>query len=563
MDTRTLPKDQTKLDRRWTVPAWSARPPALPLLVPIGILCCVVLIRTAWLCDDAYLTFRTIDNFVHGYGLRWNVAERVQAFTHPLWLFLLTPAYALTREIFLTSLIVSIALSLAAIAVLAARVARTNLTALLGVAVLFLSRAFVDYSTSGLENPLSHLLLALFAAVYLSEGESAGDQTEAGFGGGSGRDRLLDLTLIASLCAVNRMDTVLLLGPAVAAAWLSRRGRRGARVALLGMVPFLAWEIFSLIYYGSPFPNPAYAKLGSGLGPGTLIVQGFHYLEHTIRRDPLTLMVIAAGLASPVLFRRECPSLALPAGILLYLAYVVRIGGDFMGGRFLAAPLLLSVLLLSRIRLEKRPLVAIASSAAVVLLGLAWPNAPILTGPGFGRDVTGFQDAHGVADERRVYFQRCGLLQWRPGKAMPVWPTGKTGRGFRKAEEPAVEAHLSVGLRGFVAGPRLHIVDLYGLGDPLLARLPAMRDPRWRIGHFRRHVPPGYLSTLQTGVNAFEDEELGRFYEELALITRGPIWSGERWRAIVRMNLGRSDSLIDRDRYRDPKSGETEASGST
>jgi hypothetical protein len=45
------------------------------LLVAALLLVAVVLIRTAWICDDAYITFRTIDNFLHGFGLRWNVAE--------------------------------------------------------------------------------------------------------------------------------------------------------------------------------------------------------------------------------------------------------------------------------------------------------------------------------------------------------------------------------------------------------------------------------------------------------------------------------------------------------
>ena len=39
----------------------------------------LLLIRTAWLDDDAYITFRTVDNVLHGYGLRWNVLNRVQA----------------------------------------------------------------------------------------------------------------------------------------------------------------------------------------------------------------------------------------------------------------------------------------------------------------------------------------------------------------------------------------------------------------------------------------------------------------------------------------------------
>ena len=49
-----------------------------------------VLLRTAWLSDDALITFRTVLNFTHGYGLTFNVAERVQAYTHPLWMLMLT-----------------------------------------------------------------------------------------------------------------------------------------------------------------------------------------------------------------------------------------------------------------------------------------------------------------------------------------------------------------------------------------------------------------------------------------------------------------------------------------
>lgn len=59
-------------------------------------------VRTAWLCDDAYITLRTVSNFVAGFGPRFNVAERVQAFTHPLWFLLETPVFALSRENFYT-----------------------------------------------------------------------------------------------------------------------------------------------------------------------------------------------------------------------------------------------------------------------------------------------------------------------------------------------------------------------------------------------------------------------------------------------------------------------------
>src|SRR5512138_1134627 len=101
----------------------------------------MVLFRTAWVCDDAYITFRTIDNFVHGYGLRWNVDERVQAFTHPLWLLVLTPFYAATREPWLTSMLLSIAISMATAGMMAFRIARTPWTGAAAVLALLLSKS--------------------------------------------------------------------------------------------------------------------------------------------------------------------------------------------------------------------------------------------------------------------------------------------------------------------------------------------------------------------------------------------------------------------------------------
>jgi arabinofuranosyltransferase len=110
----------------------------------------LLLIRTAWLDDDAYITFRTIDNFLNGYGLRWNTINRVQAYTHPLWMMVITPFAALTGEMYHSSLLASIGISLAAVGVM-----------LRGVAGSPRPRSsccrrwrfsFVDYSTSDSES---------------------------------------------------------------------------------------------------------------------------------------------------------------------------------------------------------------------------------------------------------------------------------------------------------------------------------------------------------------------------------------------------------------------------
>ena len=56
------------------------------------------IVHAGWMCEDAFITLRTVDNWVNGFGLRWNVAERVQSYTHPLWMLCLTPVYWLTRS---------------------------------------------------------------------------------------------------------------------------------------------------------------------------------------------------------------------------------------------------------------------------------------------------------------------------------------------------------------------------------------------------------------------------------------------------------------------------------
>lgn len=46
-------------------------------------------INYAWLCDDIFISFIYAKNFLEGNGLVYNPGERVEGFTHPLWVFFL------------------------------------------------------------------------------------------------------------------------------------------------------------------------------------------------------------------------------------------------------------------------------------------------------------------------------------------------------------------------------------------------------------------------------------------------------------------------------------------
>jgi len=109
-----------------------------------------------------------------------------------------------------------------------------------------------------------------------------------------------------------------------------------------------------------------------------------------------------------------------------------------------------------------------------------------------------------------------------------------------------VATRLTIGFFGFYAGHRIHVVDTLALADPLLARLTP--EPRfdWRVGHFLRHVPEGYLETLISGENRIANRDLAQYYDRLRYVIAGPLWAPRRLLEIARLNTGAYDSLLRR-----------------
>ncbi len=506
----------------------SVRPKWLALAA-VAVLLGLVL-RAAWVTEDAYITLRTVDNWVHGYGLRWNVDERVQGYTHPLWMFALSAVYWITREGYASAVSLGVLTTLAALLGLI-RCARSAGHAVAAVTLLALSRAFVEFSTSGLENPLSHFLVALFVWLYALRGAS-----------------LRMLTLAGALLALNRIDALIIAIPALLhASWQSYRAqgaKHTAQQVLAGAWPYLAWEAFSFFYYGFLFPNTAYAKLNTGLPAREVARQGLAYVLNALAWDPPLLIVIGLALGVAVVQRRTHDRM-LALGVALYVAYVIAIGGDFMLGRFLTLPLFLAVCIIA---ISLLPLEEPTRMAAVLFpfLLLYWhPSAT---------DRYPIGDFHhdGVADERAYYHDQSTLMMFTRTRGLPNHGWAVEGNAARSRREQ-VRVAENVGLFGFYAGPTLHIIDPLALIDPLLARLPARYDPNWRVGHYRRMVPPGYVETVRSGQCQMTDRSLCRYYAKLKEVIAGPLWSWSRLKTLFALNFGRYDDLIDRERYMYPE----------
>ena len=511
-------------------------PDALAALLTLIFL--AALIRTAWISDDASITLRTLLNATHGFGLRFNIAERVQTFTHPLWLAVLALAYKLTANVYFAAFAASLFFSTAAFW-LAVTQARSIYQAVLAAAVLLFSRAFVDFATSGLENPLSYALLAAFVTYYIRGEESSAPAAPA-----ASKRWLIGLWLLTALLYLTRPDDVLIVAPLLGlACWRVRRPRTVIGAAVLGVLPAIAWTLFSIVYYGFPFPNTAYAKLGMGIDRWELWTQGSLYLIDSIDRDPLTLTMIGFAIVLAIFHRRPAAR-ALAVGLVLYLVYVVSIGGDFMAGRFLAASVFAAVLLTAWLVTGSRPF-WIGATVALLLVGSASAHVPLWSNSAFD-DSAG--RGTGIIDERGVYFKDRSLVR---AKRMtfrePDWPSaGRTQPPLR-----VLDACGLMGSAGLDFGPYTHLLDECALADPLLARLPAVFNVEWRSGHYRRMIPAGYRETLQGNGNVLQDPGLREFYDRLQTITRSDrLWSLARFRTILQMNLGAYNGLVDRAYYR-------------
>jgi arabinofuranosyltransferase len=488
-----------------------------------------VFLANAWLGDDAYITFRVVDNFVNGYGLTFNPDERVQAYTHPLWMFLLSAAYLVTSDLFYTTLAISLALCAMALGTVFRRLQSLWRSALF-LGLLLSSKAFIDYTSSGLEYPLSFLLLAIFYCRFFLVARTAGAISPT---------ELIGLGFIASLAFLNRSDAILLYaGPLLYLAVIAWPVYRARLFMFFGaaFAPAILWLLFSYVYYGFPFPNTYYAKVATGIPRSLQLRQGMAYVANSINFDPFTLGLI--GLASAVAIRvRRLPEIAAIASALLYVVYTISVGGDFMSGRFFAMPLFIAAMVI--VWIVTRREMALILGAGLIAYNIIAPLAPIKTRASYD-GAWAWRLQNGVKDERGHYHQITNVLFYAPFRTLPDHVWFREGISFRNSPEKA-SVQGSIGFFGFNAGPSKYVIDRNALSDPLLARLPVSESLYFEFysGHFFRELPDGYFESRQQGKNLIVDPLIHEYYDKLMNVTAGPIFSGSRMGNIWDLNFGR------------------------
>ncbi len=507
----------------------------------------------AWVSDDAYITFRVVDNAVHGYGLRWNIDERVQAYTHPLWMLIHIPFYYVYRNIFLLNIALSAAFAAAAVTVAMRSIDASLLhKACLILLPLALSKAFRNHIINGLEAPLMLFLLACFWHSFLRAPQ-----------------RMYRLLFITSLVMLTRLDGIVVT--CLPVLWrLSNLRFRDFSIprAMAATSPITGWLAFCLVYYGFLFPNTKYAKLNSGFTTSDYVQQGWHYLEQFRIFDYFGYLCIVLSLICAVGFvlhtfakrltdkrTDTAPFVIAPlmaTSILLQIAYVIRIGGDFMNGRFFVTPFFLSLILVYYCLSHIRPLALAFIASAMLAIAYSRYN--------FDRE-HGYINQYGIYDERHYYawkqalFKKGGFIsntlngaffakgpnvirrQPNDTKVKLNWDIPEDWQAHKKVIQTGY-----IGVLGYAADPRLIIVDSLGLADPLIARLPCIPFES-HVGHYLRAIPKGYMYARSTGDMSQMAPPLHAYYTKLNLVTSGDLWSLERFKTIAAFQLGEYNDL--------------------
>jgi hypothetical protein len=320
--------------------------------------------------DDAYISFRYARNLALSGELVFNLGERVEGYTNFLWTVILALGIKLGLGPVALSRFLGVALGIGTLAVvvrMSLRLAGETCSRWHLMAPLLLAAmgAFACWCSGGLETQLFTFLVTLGFDLVLGEVTSGRGYASAA---------------VFAFAAMTRPEGAMFFALASLFRFLTnlRRERRvlprNFELAWLGLflglfAPYFAWRWH---YYGWPFPNTFYVKSSGASGTWKL---GAYYLRRFSEDYGvhfLLLLVLLGRAARDDDRRRDLRLLAVLVW-LTFAAYVVKVGGDFMGlYRFFLPVVPLGAVVLSesarRLYEQLRPRLGVWFSAAALVL---------------------------------------------------------------------------------------------------------------------------------------------------------------------------------------------------
>jgi hypothetical protein len=286
--------------------------------------------------DDAVTSMQYAKNLVLGNGLVFNVGERVDGYTNFLWVLFMAPLYAFSRLLSLdfVALLIQVTIGIEALVlgllfVVASRLWSARLGVFVALFLCVVDNSFTTWADLGLEVHFLAFWLLLALALWRSRLEQ----------------RALFTGLALAAAILTRPDAGLfgasVIGSELVEAGLaivrgSRReakalGRDALVMTAAWLVPYAVYFAWHYSYYGEPFPNTYYTKLG---GPIDAWSRGLDYLYEFL---DVRAWIPALGVFA-IFGVRDKTLRAVVAYLAVHTLYVVYVGGDFMPGQRFFVP---------------------------------------------------------------------------------------------------------------------------------------------------------------------------------------------------------------------------------
>ncbi|MBK8551514.1 MAG: hypothetical protein IPL53_10830 [Ignavibacteria bacterium] len=472
--------------------------------------------------DDAYISFRYVQNFVDGNGLVFNIGERVEGYTNLLWVLILSVVVFLKFQIETTSQNLSLLFGILVLFVTyfisdlinvkddpkQIRKAKTDepgttekLFNLIPPVMLVCTGSFVFWSISGMETTMfiSFCLLGIY--FYLKDRHSTSVNYK--------------FPLFILLATLTRPEGMYFFGLIMIhklffaikenkASGLKEFFSKNNLISYsIFIIPVIFYFIIRYSYYGYLFPNTYYAKTGLS---SAYLNAGIEYFTKFLK----SYLVYGIVLVAPLyLFKKKENIFEISLLYLLiisFLLYVILVGGDVLKqNRFFLPVLPLIYILFAKFLTQmynvlRNKMSGGLSAAAVVITVSAvcifYYNSQK---ENLESDI---QTENGLVSKMK------STGAWFKNKQLEL------GR-------PMNLAATTIGAVSFFAGPKVNVIDMLGLTDKEVAHNPkyVKEISELTLGWKERKYNADYIMSRQPDFIYFSTGVKPSAYAERALFT--------------------------------------------
>lgn len=445
------------------------------LLLAIIVIFVYVCMNNKFIQDDAYISFRYIQNFVDGHGLVFNIGERVEGYTNLLWVLLLSVFVSLKINVENISQVLSVLFG-ALVLFMTFRISslidlKDNLKSvrkskseeqslspgyfnIIPSILLVFTGSFIFWSISGMETTM--FIFFCLSGIYYYIKEKSDPKVNYMF------------PLFIMLATLTRPEGIYFFGLIMLhrvfiyvreykSEFLRHLFSKNNILSyLVYIIPVIIYFAVRYSYYGYLFPNTFYAKTGFS---GAYFNSGIDYFTKFLTSYLLYGIVLVAPL---YLFKRKENFFEISLLYFLtitFILYVISVGGDVLKqNRFFLPVLPLIYILFEKVLTEIYFKLKNKFSA-----GFAFASIAIITTvicfyyyssqkENLDKDI---QSENGLVDKMKISGNWFKTKQQQSGKPMTI-------------------AATTIGAVSYFAGSDVSVIDLLGLTDKEIAHNPKL-----------------------------------------------------------------------------------------